>query len=244
MTTEPSDLTVAAAPPHDLRASIHAVVTDDASLRSWTAVANDGIIATAGILEGFAGAGATDRALLIAASVATVAGMLAAGGAKWAEVAAEREAHLQARAAEAASLAASPDAELDELIGYYEAKGLTPELAREVATQLSGHDAIAAQLESEHGILDVITRTDAVVAGVGASIAYLIGAAIPLLITVFAPVAIEAWAIVAAVAISLIVTSVVGARTGHMHVGRTIARTLAVGLGTLAVSYALGQLIF
>jgi hypothetical protein len=66
------------------------VLTDEASLRSWTAVANDGIIATAGILEGFAGAGASDRALLIAATVATIAGMLAAGGAKWAEVDAER----------------------------------------------------------------------------------------------------------------------------------------------------------
>jgi VIT1/CCC1 family predicted Fe2+/Mn2+ transporter len=44
--------------------------------------------------------------------------------------------------------------------------------------------------------------------------------------------------------VSLIVTSVVGARTGQMHVGRTVARTLAVGLGTLAISYALGQLIF
>ena len=137
-----------------------------------------------------------------------------------------------------------PEAELEELIAYYEAKGVSPELAQEVAEQVSAHDAIAAQLESEHGILEVITRTDAIVAGVGASIAYLIGAAIPLLITVFAPVAIEAWAIFAAVAVSLVVTSVVGARTGQMHVGRTVARTLAVGLGTLAISYGLGQLIF
>ncbi len=243
MTTEPADV-ASATPPRDLRASIQEVLTDEASLRSWTAVANDGIIATAGILEGFAGAGATDRALLIAATVATIAGMLAAGGAKWAEIDAEREAHLKAAADEAASLATSPEAELEELIAYYEAKGLSPELAQAVAEQVSAHDALAAQLESEHGILKVITRTDAIVAGVGASIAYLIGAAIPLLITMFAPVAIEAWAIFAAVAVSLVVTSVVGARTGHMHVGRTVARTLAVGLGTLAVSYALGQLIF
>jgi VIT1/CCC1 family predicted Fe2+/Mn2+ transporter len=237
VTSEPADA-------RSTRASILAVLTDEASLRSWTAVANDGIIATAGILEGFAGAGATDRALLIAATVATIAGLLSAGGAKWAEVDAEREAHIKAATEEAASLAARPETELEELIAYYEAKGLTPELAREVAEQLSAHNALAAQLESEHGILAVITRTDAIVAGVGASIAYLIGAAIPLLITVFAPVAIEAWAIVVAVVVSLVVTSIVGARTGHMHVGRTIARTLAIGLGTLAISYALGQLIF
>jgi VIT1/CCC1 family predicted Fe2+/Mn2+ transporter len=220
------------------------MLTDDASLRSWTAVANDGIIATAGILEGFAGAGATDRALLIAATVATITGVLASGGAKWAEVDAEREAQLQAAADEAASLAASPDDELAELIAYYEAKGLPPALAREVAEQLSARDALAAQLESEHGILSPVTRTDAIVAGAGASIAYLLGASIPFLITVFAPVAIEAWAIVAAVAVSLVVTSIVGARTGNMHVGRTVVRSLAVGLGTMAISYTLGQLIF
>ena len=73
---------------------IRAVVTDPESLRSWTAVANDAIIATAGILEGFAGAGADEHALIVAATVATVAGMLAAGGSKFAEVDAEREAQL------------------------------------------------------------------------------------------------------------------------------------------------------
>jgi VIT1/CCC1 family predicted Fe2+/Mn2+ transporter len=243
VTTDPGDVATTA-PSGDLRGSIKAVLTDEASLRSWTAVANDGIIATAGILEGFAGAGATDEALLVAATVATIAGLIAAGGAKWAEIDAEREAQLKAAADEAASLAAQPEAELEELIAYWQAKGLSPELARDVAEQLSAHDAIGAQLESEHGILKVITRTQGIVAGVGAAVAYLLGAAIPLLITVFAPVAIEAWAIVVAVAVSLVVTSVVGARTGHMHVGRTVARTLAVGLGTLAVSYAVGQLLF
>lgn len=239
MTTEPADVRAIAR-----HRPIRALLTDEASLRSWTAVANDGIIATAGILEGFAGAGASDRALLIAATVATITGMLAAGGAKWAEVEAEREAHRKAALDEAASLALSPEAELQELVDYYQAKGLSPELARAVAEQLSAHDAIRAQLESEHGILEPLTRTDALVAGVGSAIAYLLGASVPLLITYFAPVAIETWAIVTAVAISLVVTSVVAARTGHMHLGRTLVRTLAVGLGTLAISYAVGQLIF
>src|SRR5262249_48712879 len=225
-------------------ASMWELLTDDASLRSWTAVANDGIIATAGILEGFAGAGATDQALLVAATVATVAGLLAAGGAKWAEIDAEREAQLLAKSSETASLARQPEAELDELIAYYEEKGLTPELAREVAEQLTARNPVAAQLESEHGILEPITATDAVVGGLGAAIAYLIGAVIPLAITLFAPLAVEAWAIFAAVALSLVVTSLVGARTGHMRVGRTLARTLAIGLGTLVISFALGQLIF
>jgi hypothetical protein len=54
------------APPCWLRAAL----TDRESLRSWTQVANDGIIATAGILEGFAGAGALGAAMPLAVTAA------------------------------------------------------------------------------------------------------------------------------------------------------------------------------
>ena len=67
---------------------VRAALADREALRNWTLVANDGIIATAGILEGFAGAGASDRTLVTAATTATIAGMLAVGGAEWAEAAA------------------------------------------------------------------------------------------------------------------------------------------------------------
>jgi vacuolar iron transporter family protein len=223
---------------------IREVVADPESLRSWTAVANDAIIATAGILEGFAGAGADDHALVVAATVATVAGLLAAGGAKFAEVDAEREAQVAAAADEAASLAIAPEVELEELVAYYEAKGLSPHLARQVAEELMAHDAIAAQLESEHGILEPISFSDAVLAGVGASVAYAIGAAIPLAITIFVPATIETWLIAGAVVVSLLGTSIIGARTGQMHVGRTVVRTLAIGIGTMVVSFAVGSLVF
>jgi vacuolar iron transporter family protein len=219
-------------------------LTDPESLRRWRLVANDGIIATAGILEGFAGAGARDRSLLIAATVATIAGMLAAGGAEWAEAAGEREAQLTTAEKEAAELARDPEAERAELAAHYEARGLSPELAREVAHQLMAHDPLAAQLDSEHGIREVISTSDTLRTGVGSALAYAVGAAIPLLITLLVPYEIEKWAIAAAVTVSLIVTSVVGARTGHTSLGHTLIRTLAVGAGTMLVSYFVGQLVF
>src|SRR5690349_19544412 len=77
---------------------LRTAVTDRESLRSWTVIANDGIIATAGIPEGFAGAGATNRTLITAATTATIAGSLSVGGSEWAEAAAEREAELTAAA--------------------------------------------------------------------------------------------------------------------------------------------------
>ena len=39
-----------------------------------------------------------------------------------------------------------------ELAGLYEAKALTPELARQVAARLTEHDAFAAHAEAELGI--------------------------------------------------------------------------------------------
>jgi VIT1/CCC1 family predicted Fe2+/Mn2+ transporter len=223
---------------------LRAAVADRESLRSWTQVANDGIIATAGILEGFSGAGASNRTLITAAATATIVGMLTVGGAEWAEAAAEREGQLAAADEEAAEIARQPDVERAEVAAYYEAKGLTPQLAREVADQLMARDAIDAQLESEHGILEITSRTETLRAGIGSAIAYLLGAAIPLIITVIVPVAAESSLILVAVIVSLSVTSSIGARAGHMKLLRTLARALIVGLGTMAVSYLVGSLLF
>ena len=223
---------------------LRAAVGDRESLRSWNQVANDGIIATAGILEGFSGAGASDRALITAATTATIVGMLSVGGSEWAEAAAERDGQLSAAEEEAAEIARQPDVEHAEVVAYYEAKGLTPQLAREVADQLMARDAVDAQLESEHGILEIMSRAETVRAGVGSAIAYLLGAAIPLIITLAAPAAVESSLILAAALVSLIVTSSIGARTGHTNLSRTLARALTVGLGTLAISYLAGNLIF
>ena len=89
-------------------------IPDASSFRSWMIDANDGIIATASLLQGFAGAGASDRLLLLAATAATIAGGLSAGGAKWAEVAAEREAE-QRLAPRVAQLAVLRDGVVERL---------------------------------------------------------------------------------------------------------------------------------
>jgi len=219
-------------------------VRDPLSLRHWCVIANDGIVATAGILEGFAGAGATDRTLLVAAVSATIAGMLGVGGAEWVEASVEREAQLELVEEERREIVARPEAELADLASHYEARGLAPDVARTVAEQLTARDALAAQLDSEHGIREVTSLGETVLAGVGGAAAYGVGAFVPLLITWLAPVAIEAWAILVTVAISLTVTSLVTARTGGARLSRVLVRSLAVGLGTVLVSYAVGRIVF
>lgn len=211
---------------------------------SWAVDANDGIIATAGLLQGFAGAGAGDRLLLFAATAATIAGGLSAGGAKWAEVAVERESQLRVAEEERAELAARPDEELAELAAYWAGRGLTPELAQEVAVQLTAKDALAAQLDAEHGIEEIMPASAPFFGGLETAAAFMIGAGIPLLITFFAPVAIETTAIIIAVVISLVLTSLVAAGVGRLSGLRMLIRSLTVGLGTMAISYAAGVVFF
>src|SRR5262245_59099102 len=131
---------------------------DAAARRSWTIEANEGIIATAGILLGFARAGASNRVLLFTAAGATIAGGVGVGGAEWAEDAAERESQLVLAEREQQEIATNPHAEVDELAAYWESKGLAPDLAHQVAEQLSARDALAAQLDWEYGFDEPMPR--------------------------------------------------------------------------------------
>jgi vacuolar iron transporter family protein len=55
-------------------------------------------------------------------------------------------------AAERVLLQTAPDAELDELTELYVTRGLSPGLARQVAIELTAHDALAAHAEAEYGL--------------------------------------------------------------------------------------------
>lgn len=219
-------------------------LADRPSLLSWSLIANDGIIATAGLLEGFSGAGANDRVLMLAATAATVAGMLAVAGMEWMEASVEREAQLRLIEEEQREIEADPEQELADLTAYYEGRGVTPEVAAQVAEQLMAYDPLAAQLDSEHGIREVSTVADTVRNGIGGGLAYGLGALIPLLITTLFPAGVEAVAIIVAVVVSLCLTAVVTSRLGETPLWRTLVRSLFVGVGTLLVSYAVGSLAF
>lgn len=211
---------------------------------TWALDANDGIVAIAGILQGFTSAGADDRLLLFAASAATLAGALSAGGTKWAEVAAQRETELAIAGEQAHQLADNPAGELAELVAYWEGRGLSPELAGEVADQLVARDPLGAQLDAEFGLDEITPPTAPIVAGMQTTLAFTIGAGVPLLITYFVPMSIESTFIVVAVVVSLTLTSFVAAGVGRLSALRMLIRSLAVGLGTMGVSYLAGMAFF
>ena len=115
--------------------------------------ASDGILTSAGICEGFAGAGVASALVHVAGFAGLVAGTLAMGAVEYSKLRAERD----QQAAQLAKnkvplLETAPDAELDELTRLYAVRGLSPGLARQVAIELTAHDALAAHAEAEHGI--------------------------------------------------------------------------------------------
>lgn len=223
------------------RSSLVTRLRDPATHRSWALAANDGIIATAGLLLGFTGAGASDRLLLFTAIAATIAGVFSTAGAKWAEVAAEREAQLLIVERERADLARDREGEVQELADYWRTKGLTEEVARAVAEQLDAADALGAQLEWEYGFDEPLPRSEPVWAGAIGGAAYGVGALVPVLINYFAPVRIETWAILTAMLIAFVLTSVVGSRVGRMQARSMLTRSLVVGACTLIGSFIVGE---
>jgi vacuolar iron transporter family protein len=209
---------------------------DRTEIRNRGVDANDGIIATAGIVEGFVGAGARGSTIVIAAFAAMVSGGIALAGAKYSEEAAERDAERALVEEERRQLALLPDEELAELAEHYRRRGLSPELATLVAEELSAHDALAAHVVAEHGIDLAAPRPGPVIVAAASGVAFAIGAAVPLLSALLAPDDRRALVTFLAVALSLGVTSYIVARAGGTPIGRTIARTVVLGLLTMTIT--------
>jgi len=212
-------------------------------LRGYVPAANDGIIATAGVVEGFIAAGAGTDALVAAAFAATVAGAVSFGGLKYGEAAAERDAELALVEAQRRDLARSPEAELKELAAYYAARGVDPALAREVATQVSARDALRAQLESEHGIREIAPGYAPFLAATGGAMAFMLGAVLPIAVVILAPPETRGVATAVAVILALALTATLTARLGRFSLWHTVMRSVFIGVLALLLSVTAGSFL-
>jgi VIT1/CCC1 family predicted Fe2+/Mn2+ transporter len=202
---------------------------------------NEGIVATAGVIEGLLGAGADIETIVVAALAAAVAGSISLAGARYAEAAMELDADELIIEEHERQLALSPGEELDELTEHYVEEGLTPELARQVAEHLSRHDALAAHVEAGYGIdLDEPPRRPIITAALTGT-ASAVGSVVVLLTAILTP---SEWRIPSsfiAVAVSLALTSIVLARWGQVPVARTILRTVTIGVTAMLVTLVIGS---
>jgi vacuolar iron transporter family protein len=203
---------------------------------------SDGILTSAGICEGFAGAGVGSGVLIFAGFAALVAGTLAMGAVEYSKLRAERDQQLAQLAAERIQIESAPDAELDELAQLYVSRGLSPGLAKQVAIELTAHDALAAHAEAEYGITPAsLTAPLRDALAVGA--AFAAGAVLPWLAMVLIPGPSRAPVTFVIVLLALALSGWISARMSDVHPARPIIRTASIGALSMLITYIAGRVL-
>ncbi len=211
-------------------------------LRAGVLGSNDGIVSTAGLVVGVAGATSNVGAILIAGLAGLVAGALSMAGGEYTSVSAQRDTERAALAKERYELENMPEEELAELAELYEEQGLSPETAQKVAKELTAHDAFRAHARIELGI-DPDHHANPWTAALASMISFALGSVLPLLAIALPPVAWRIPITFAAVIASLSITGWVGARLGGASSGRAIIRNVTVSVVTMVVTFAIGSLV-
>ena len=155
-------------------------------LRASVLGANDGIVSTASLILGVAAASSSRNAVVVAGLAGMVAGAMSMAAGEYVSVSSQADTEAAVLEREGRELAADPVAELAELAHIYEARGLTPELARQVSEQLTAHDALASHARDELGMVEVHRARPLQAAAVSAG-SFAIGAAAPLATAALSP---------------------------------------------------------
>ena len=211
-------------------------------LRAGVLGANDGIVSTAGLVLGVAGA-TTDRGTIVLAGAAGLAaGALSMGAGEYVSVSTQRDSELALLETERRELREDPEDELEELAALYVGKGLSEALALRVARELTEHDALAAHAEAELGI-DPDDITNPWHAAWASMTSFTAGALLPLLTIVLMTRGLRVPVTAAAVAVALALTGWVSARLGYGSARRAVVRNVAGGVLAMAVTYLIGTVL-
>lgn len=209
-------------------------------LRAAVLGANDGIISTAGVVMGVAGATTDETAILLAGVAALTAGAISMAAGEYVSVSTQRDSERSILALEKRELERMPETEKAELVEMLREKGLTEATAAQVADELHANDPLAAHAEVEFGI-DPDDLTNPWHAAWASMVAFTLGALVPLLVLAFMPASVRVASTVVVVAAALAVTGAVSAHLGFSPKGRAVVRTVAGGLLAMGVTYLVGM---
>ncbi len=210
-------------------------------LRAAVLGANDGIVSTASLLVGVAAANAGHGALVTTGVAGLVAGAMSMAAGEYVSVGSQADTEKADLAVERKELATQPEAEHRELAGIYVKRGLTPELAAQVAEQLMNKDALHAHARDELGISDVMSAKP-LQAALTSAAAFSAGAALPVLTALVAPAAAVVPALAAGALVFLVALGAVGARVGGAPALKAALRVAVMGALALALTAAAGKL--
>ncbi len=211
-------------------------------LRAGVLGANDGIVSTAGLVVGVAAA-TTDRATILTAGVAgLVAGALSMAAGEYVSVSTQRDTEQALLDKERRELEEMPEEEFAELVAMYQSKGLSRDVAHQVAVQLTEKDAFAAHVDVELGI-DPDNLTNPWHAALASAIAFTVGALLPLLAIELPPPSMRVPVTFVAVIVALALTGWISARLGAAGLRKALQRNILGGALAMAVTYGIGVLV-
>lgn len=211
-------------------------------LRAAVLGANDGIVSTAGIVLGVAGAAASKETILIAGFAGLVAGAISMAAGEYVSVSSQRDSEKAFLTQRRTHISKNPDSITKELVEIYQAKGLSKKTAQLVASELKEKGFLNRELKKESGI-DPDDISNPWSATIASALSFTAGAIIPLAAIAFAP---DAWRVpvtVFAVLLSLILAGTLSARAGQASKLRAALRIVVWGIGAMVITYAIGHLI-
>ncbi|MDQ7761190.1 VIT family protein [Xanthomonas sontii] len=209
-------------------------------LRAAVLGANDGILSVAGLVVGVASSGASAATVLTTGIAGLVAGAMSMAAGEYVSVQSQADTERADLALERRELHEDPQSELDELTAIYRQRGLDPGLARQVAEQLTAHDALGAHARDELGITESL-RARPLQAAAASAAAFCTGAALPIVAAWLAPDGRQLWVTGAATLIGLSLTGALAARAGGASGLRGAVRVVFWGAAAMLASGAIGR---
>jgi VIT1/CCC1 family predicted Fe2+/Mn2+ transporter len=210
-------------------------------LRAAVLGADDGILSIASILTGVAAGGAPRRAILLAGLAGLVAGATSMATGEYVSVSSQADTENADLAREKKELAYNPKYEQEELAQIYVTRGLELSLARQVAAQLTEHDALGAHARDELGISQIAVARP-VQAALASAASFTCGAFLPLLTAMIAPPQYLIWSVVITSLSSLALLGALGAKTGGVKILMPTMRVLLWGALSMALTSLVGTL--
>ncbi len=210
-------------------------------LRAAVLGANDGIVSVASLIVGVAAAGSSSDAIAIAGLAALTAGAMSMAAGEYVSVSSQSDTERADIAREREALAATPEAELEELAAIYRERGLSAETARLVAAELTAKDALGAHVRDELGLSEAHAARPLQAAFVSAA-TFSAAAAVPLLAALAAPAGSVIPVVLIVTLVALAVLGALGARAGAAPLLRATLRVVFWGAFAMAVTAGVGLL--
>jgi VIT1/CCC1 family predicted Fe2+/Mn2+ transporter len=211
-------------------------------LRAAVLGANDGLISTASLIVGVASASSGRGAIVTAALAGWAAGAMAMAAGEFVSVSSQADSEAADLERERTALAEQPEVELEELTEIYEHRGVSHEIASEVAVELMKRDALAAHAHDELGFTEE-SRTNPLIAAFASAVSFSAGALAPTLAAVLAPQGITVAVTGAATLALLAILGALGAWLGGAPLLKPTLRVTFWGALALAVTAGVGALI-